>query len=71
MRVAETCTGPLPLLYPVAAAVMLAEPKLTPVTFGCVAGVNWPAVMVTLAGETVTLDVSLLVRVTVTSLADI
>jgi len=44
----------------------LAVPKLTPVTCGCVAGVVAPAAIVTVAGETVSFDVSLLASVTVT-----
>ena len=47
---------------------MFAEPTLTPVTFGWVAGVVWPAKMVTLVGLTVSLEVSELLRVTVTFL---
>ena len=49
-----------------AVALMLADPKLTPVTCGCVAGVVCPAGMVTLTGEIVTLLLSLLDSVTVT-----
>src|SRR5215472_16258189 len=45
---------------------MFADPKLTPVTCGCVAGVVCPAAILTLAGDTVTLVVSLLLSVTVT-----
>src|SRR5262249_8136915 len=39
---------------------------LTPVTCGCEAGVVCPAAIVTVAGDTVTLEVSLLDKVTVT-----
>jgi len=45
---------------------MLADPKLTPVTCGWIAGVVCPAAIVTVVGETVTLAVSLLDRATVT-----
>jgi hypothetical protein len=45
---------------------MVADPRLTPVTVGCVVGAVWPAGMVTLDGEIVTLDVLLLDRLTVT-----
>ena len=45
---------------------MLADPKLTPVTCGCEAGVVCPAAMLTVAGDTVTLPVSLLDNDTVT-----
>src|SRR5215467_8324632 len=55
-----TCTGAPAEVYPGAAALMFAEPKLTPATFGCEAGAVWPAAMETVAGETVTRDVSLL-----------
>ena len=48
-----------------AEALMFADPKLTPVTCGCVAGVVCPAAILTLAGDTVTLVVSLLLSVTV------
>jgi len=47
--------------------VMAAVPMLTPVTCGCTAGVVCPAVMVTLAGEIVTLDGVPLVSDTVMS----
>ena len=45
---------------------MSAEPKLTPVTWGCVTGVVAPCEMKTVPGEMVTFDVSLLLRVMVT-----
>jgi hypothetical protein len=64
--VAVTCTGALPEVYPVAVAVTFAVPRLRPVTWGCVPGVVCPARMVTVPGETVTLEVSLLVSVIVT-----
>ena len=41
-------------------------PMFTPVTWGCVAGVVAPAAIVTVDGDTVTLVVSELARVTVT-----
>jgi hypothetical protein len=50
---------------PAADAVILADPKLTPVTCGCVAGVFDPAAINTLEGI-VTLDESLLDSATVT-----
>ena len=61
-----TCTGALAAVYPGADALMFAEPKLTPVTFGCDAGAVWPAAMETVVDETVTRDVSLLFSVIVT-----
>jgi hypothetical protein len=45
---------------------MVADPRLTPVTVGCEAGVVWLAAMVTVAGDIVTLLVLLLDRLTVT-----
>jgi hypothetical protein len=51
---------------PGAVAVMSAEPRLTPVTWGCTAGVVEPTGMVTVPGEMETLVASLLVRVTTT-----
>src|SRR5579884_3524288 len=45
---------------------MVADPTLTPVTCGCVAGRVAPEAMVTVLGDTVTLVESLLERVTVT-----
>ena len=45
---------------------MLADPKFTPLTCGCVAGVVCPAAMLTVVGDTVTFVVSLLLSVTVT-----
>ena len=45
---------------------MLADPKLTPLTCGCVSGVVLPAAIVTLEGEMFTRVVSLLLSVTVT-----
>jgi hypothetical protein len=44
---------------------MFADPKFTPVTCGCVAGVVAPATMETVAGDTVTFDGSLLASDTV------
>src|SRR5438477_459569 len=51
---------------PGAVAVMLAEPRLAPVTCGCVVGCVCPAAMLTVLGEMLTLPESLLERVTVT-----
>jgi hypothetical protein len=51
-------------MYPGAVAVMFADPTLTPLTWGCVVGVVAPAATVTLL-VTETVDVLLLVRVTV------
>jgi hypothetical protein len=45
---------------------MLADPKLTPVTCGCTPGVVCPAATVTVGGEIVTFEASLLLSVTVT-----
>src|SRR5947209_4107256 len=45
---------------------MLALPSLTPVMFGCTAGVLWPGDMVTVVGVTVSFVVSVLANVTVT-----
>ena len=67
--VAVTCTEELAGVNPLALAVMLAAPRLTPVTVGWVGGALCPAAMVTLAGEIVTRDVSLLASTTVTDAA--
>ena len=66
LALAVTCTLWLAEVYPGAEALMLADPKLTPLTCGCVDGVVCPAAMLTLVGDTVTFVVSLLLRVTVT-----
>ena len=63
---AITCTAELAGVYPLAVALMFTAPKLTPVIVGCVPGANWPAAMVTLAVESVTLLVSLLASAMVT-----
>ena len=63
---AFTVAVPLPEVKPTAEAVMLADPMPVPVNCGGVAGVVAPAAMVTVAGDTVTLVVSLLASVTVT-----
>ena len=63
--VAFTCTVWLAGVYAGAVAVMFADPRPTPVTWGCVVGVVAPAGTVTLE-VTVTLEGSLLVKVTVT-----
>ena len=56
-----TATAWLEEVYPEAEAAILALPTFTPVTWGCVAGVVWPAEIVTVDGEIVTLELSLLV----------
>ena len=66
LTLAVVCTVWVPEVNPDADAVMLAEPMLTAVTVGCVVGVVAPAAMVTLAADTVTFVVSLLVKATVT-----
>src|SRR5579884_1003666 len=63
---AVTFTAPVPGANPVAEAVMVALPGLMPVTWGCVAGAVAPAAMVTEFGETLTTELSLLDRLTVT-----
>jgi hypothetical protein len=63
---APTVTVALAPVKPEAEALMVAVPKLTPVTLGCVAGVVVPCEMKTSAGDIVALDVSLLERWTVT-----
>jgi hypothetical protein len=60
-----TCTPAMACVYPVAVAVMFALPMLTPVIVGWVVGADWPAAMLTVGGEIVTLLASLLCRVTV------
>jgi hypothetical protein len=67
LMVAFTCTVVLAGVIPVPDALMLAEPVLTPLTAGWFAGVVWPARIVMLAGEIVSLVVSLLVRAIVRS----
>lgn len=64
LSVAFTLAVPLPPLYPLEDAVMVAEPKPTPVTCGATDGVVAPGAMVTLAG-TVATPVLLLWRVIV------
>ena len=66
LALAATCTLWLADVYPGAEAVMFADPKFTPLTCGCVAGVVWPPAILTVAGDTVTFVVSLLLSVTVT-----
>src|SRR5262249_11836702 len=51
-----TCTAPLPGPYPGAVAPMVADPRFTALTCGCVAGVVCPAAMVMLAGDIVTFE---------------
>jgi hypothetical protein len=65
--VALTCTVALALVMPVPDALIFAEPRLTPVMVGCVAGAVWPAKMVIVAGETVSFVVSLLASAIVKS----
>lgn len=60
-----TWTWALPDVKPGAEALMFADPRLRPVTCGCVAGHELPAAMKTLGG-TVAVEVSLLARETVT-----
>lgn len=66
LTLAVVCTVWVPEVNPDADAVMLAEPMLTAVTVGCVVGVVAPAAIDTLAADTVTFVVSLLVKATVT-----
>ena len=65
--VAVTWTAWTDVVYPVADAVMFALPTLTPVTCGCVAGAVWPVEIVTVDGDMLTFEPSLLDRVTVTA----
>lgn len=62
---AVTCTEPVAVVNPGADAVIVADPRLRPVSCGCAAGVVWPARIVTVDGETVTFVTSLLPKVTV------
>jgi hypothetical protein len=62
----DTCTVWLADVYPDADALIVADPKLTPVTCGCEAGVTDPAPINTLSGATDTFEASLLLNVTVT-----
>jgi hypothetical protein len=62
LMVAFTCTVALAEVIPLPEALMFAEPVLTPVTVGWLAGAVWPARIVILAGEIVSLVVSLLLR---------
>jgi len=68
LMLAATCTVFLSPKKPAAEALMSADPRLTPVTVGCWAGVVCPCAIVTLDGEIVTLEVSLLTRSMVTPL---
>jgi len=61
-----TCTVWLADGKPIAEAVMTAVPKFMPVTCGGAAGVVAPAGISTLAGRTVTFELSLLVNVIIT-----
>ena len=63
---AVTSTGWLPDIKLVAEALMAVDPMFMPLTVGCVEGVVCPAAMVTLAGETATLEESALASETVT-----
>lgn len=47
--------------------MMVAEPMPVPVTVGCVTGVVAPAAIDTVAGDTVTLEASLLAKLIVTA----
>jgi hypothetical protein len=64
--VAAIVTVWLEFVYPGADALIVVEPTLTPFTLGCVAGVVCPAAIVTVAGVTVALLGSALLKVTVT-----
>jgi hypothetical protein len=64
LSVAITRTVLLSPLRPKADAVMLEDPKATPVTIGEVFGVVAPSKISTFAGDTVTFDVSLLLSET-------
>ena len=66
LMLALTVTGWLADVKPGADAVMVAFPKLMPVTCGCVEGVVAPGAITTLAGDIETLVLSLLERETVT-----
>jgi hypothetical protein len=66
VSVAATWTAWTAGPYPGAEALMLADPKLTPVTCGCVTGVVAPPAIDTVAGDTVRIAGSLLASVTVT-----
>jgi len=61
---ALTCTISLSPVNPNAEALIVADPKSTPVTCGCRVGVVVPSRTMTFVGLTETLEVSLLVRVT-------
>ena len=63
--VAATCTAWLADTNADAVALMFADPKLTPLTVGCVAGVVAPAAMVTVGDEIVRIDVFVLLSETV------
>jgi hypothetical protein len=65
--VAVTCTVALPEEYPVAVALMLADPILTPVIVGCWVGADAPCAMETLDAEIVTFEGSVLASATVTA----
>lgn len=62
LTLAFTFTEVFAVVTPLPEAVMVADPRLTPVMDGGVAGAVWPARMVMLAGEIVTLVGSLLTR---------
>jgi hypothetical protein len=65
--VAFTCTVTAAVLRPGPLAVMLAEPRPTPVMVGCAVGVVCPAGIVILGAEIVTFEVSPLARLMVMS----
>lgn len=67
LTVAVTSTAALAEVYPVAVAVMFADPRLTPVIVGCDDGVVCPAAMLTVGVEIVTLPVSVLASAMVTA----
>ena len=64
---AFTCTVTAVVLTPGPLAVMLAEPRPTPVMVGCAPGAVWPARIVILGEEIVTFEVSPLARLMVIS----
>ena len=66
VSVAPTVTAWVLDVKPGADAVILAEPRLIPLTDGCVVGVVAPAAMNTVIGATVISEVLLLFKVTVT-----
>jgi len=66
LTVAFTCTDTELAVKPGAEALIVAVPSLRPLIWDCVVGVVWPARMVKLVGEMVTVLLSVLDNVTVT-----